>query len=64
MKIFSSIILVIVGVLIGLFVVTSYQFHRRVQNAENMVLQNDQKITAIEDYLNQQTGSTQQPTAQ
>jgi len=64
MKIFSSIVLVIVGVLIGLFVVTSYQFHRRVQNAENMVLQNDQKITAIEDYLNKQAGNTQQPTAQ
>ncbi|MFH1412631.1 MAG: hypothetical protein ABIG10_01205 [bacterium] len=51
-KIFSSAVLIIIGVLVGLFILTSYQFHRRVKNLEAFVINNDSKITVIENFIN------------
>lgn len=51
-NIFLSIVLVGIGVLIGLFILTSYQFHGRLQALEGYVINNDKKITAIEDFIN------------
>ena len=51
-RIFSSIMLVVIGILIGLFVLISYQFHRRLQTVENYVLNNGQRIIAVEEFIN------------
>ena len=51
-KIFTGLLLIIIGILVGLFVLTAYQFHQRLQNIENYVLSNDQKISQIETFIN------------
>ena len=53
-KIFSSLVLIIIGILLGLFILTSYQFHKRIQQTEQLILDNSQKITTIENFINQQ----------
>lgn len=51
-KIFTSVILVIIGVLVGLFILTSYQFHKRLSVLEKFVINNDKDIAVIENFIN------------
>jgi multisubunit Na+/H+ antiporter MnhB subunit len=51
-KMFTSIILVFIGVLVGLFILTSYQFHKRLSSLENFVVNNDKDISIIENFIN------------
>lgn len=51
-QIFTYIILIIIGALIALFIFISWQFHQRLFQLENLSVQSEQKIAAIEDWLN------------
>lgn len=51
-NIFLSVVLILIGVLIGLFILTSYQFHKRLQAVEGYIIESDKSLSGIENYIN------------
>ncbi|MFH0840501.1 MAG: hypothetical protein V1865_00740 [bacterium] len=49
--IITTIILVLIGILVGFFILVSYQFHSNLNRTEALVLQNADRLSGIEAFL-------------
>jgi hypothetical protein len=47
----TTIVLVLIGILLGIFVLVSYQFHSSLNRTEAVVLQNTDRLSAVEGFL-------------
>ena len=60
-KIFIGIILVGSGTMLGLLILSSWQFHQRLGELENFTKANEERVGAIEIWLNQNFTPRSQP---